>query len=171
MTQRQAENDRVDEFSAAAGAHGVTVSRCSPAEVESAIAERVEEPAVGVPPAGDELALPESVTTDPTPAELSAAVTGVTSASLAVAEYGTLVLETDDLGSEPVSLFNDLHVVVLDADDIVPDTTAAFEYLGDELREMRGSAVLATGPSATADMGSLVEGAHGPKRVEVLVVT
>jgi len=29
---------------------------------------------------------------------------------------------------------------------------------------------LATGPSATADMGALVRGAHGPERVHVLLI-
>jgi L-lactate dehydrogenase complex protein LldG len=47
---------------------------------------------------------------------------------------------------------------------------AAFEWLGEVLRETRGSAVLATGPSATADMGALVQGAHGPKEVHVVVI-
>jgi L-lactate dehydrogenase complex protein LldG len=117
------------------------------------------------------VSFPESVTVDPTVAQLREATTGVTPAAGAVASYGTLLLRTDEFGSEPVSLFNDLHVAILDEDDILPDMTAAFEWLGGELRETPDSAVLATGPSATADMGALVQGAHGPKDVEVLVVT
>ncbi|MFC7058313.1 LUD domain-containing protein [Halovenus salina] len=88
-----------------------------------------------------------------------------------MASYGSLVLEPDHAGSEPVSLFNDLHITVVREADILHDMAAAFDRLGDDLRAERGSAIIATGPSATADMGALVQGAHGPKRVEVLVVT
>jgi L-lactate dehydrogenase complex protein LldG len=45
----------------------------------------------------------------------------------------------------------------------------AFAALDEELQDMRDSFILATGPSATADMGALVQGAHGPKEVEVII--
>ncbi|PSP55949.1 hypothetical protein BRC73_08695, partial [Halobacteriales archaeon QH_7_66_37] len=124
----------------------------------------------GAPLPFDGVALPAAVTTDPTPAELSAAATGVTAASLAIADYGSVVLRAGEHGSEPISLFTDHHVAVLHEDDIVPDMESAFAWLGGTLRESRDSAIIATGPSATADMGALVQGAHGPKTVEVLVV-
>jgi L-lactate dehydrogenase complex protein LldG len=47
----------------------------------------------------------------------------------------------------------------------------AFDWLGDEFRAKRDSVVLATGPSATADMGALVQGAHGPKTVDIILVS
>ncbi|PSQ47849.1 hypothetical protein BRD19_08355 [Halobacteriales archaeon SW_7_65_23] len=112
-----------------------------------------------------------SVTTEPTPAELETATTGVTAASLAIADYGSVVLRADEHGSEPISLFTDHHVAVVHEDDIVPDMPAAFDWFGETLRESRDSAIIATGPSATADMGALVQGAHGPKTVEVLALT
>lgn len=170
MAQGNSGTGYVDEFAANAETYGVTVSTHAPEEVESALASCIEAPAVGTPLPFGGISLPETVQTDPTPAQLRDATTGVTPASLAIASYGTLVLRADEHGSEPVSLFNDLHVAVVQAVDIVPDMSTAFEYLGEEIRESRDSAILATGPSATADMGSLVQGAHGPKRVEVLVV-
>lgn len=148
-------------------------TRTSPATVESTIDELVRTPAVGVA-LGDDYAVPESVRLDPSPADLREAKTGVTKASLAVADYGSLVLESTPEGAEQVSLFGDLHVAVLHESDIVDDMTAAFEWLGPRLRaegDDGKSAILATGPSATADMGSLVRGAHGPKAVHVVVVT
>jgi len=171
MGQRNTGESVFEEFAANAETYGVTVSTHTPEEVESALASCVEAPAVGTPLPFDGVSLPAEVQTDPTPSQLRDATTGVTPASLAIASYGTLVLRADEHGSEPVSLFNDLHVAVVRAADIVPDMSTAFEYLGDELRDTRDSAILATGPSATADMGALVQGAHGPKRVEVLVVT
>ena len=160
-----------DQFATQAHSYGVELTRVPPDEVAGAIDEAVAPPAVGVPLPWGDVSLPESIETEPTSADIEGAVTGVTAASLAVAEYGSIVLRSDEQGSEPVSLFNDLHVAVLREEDIVPDMGAAFEWFGDEFRETRDSAILATGPSATADMGALVQGAHGPKEVEVIVVT
>ena len=159
-----------DRFVDRAGDYGVDVTRVSAAEAAPAVADLVAAPAVGVPLPWADVSLPDGVTTDPTPNELDAAVTGVTPASLAVADYGSIVLRATSEGTEPVSLFPDHHVAVLRERDVVPDMATAFEWLGDEFRSTRGSAVLATGPSATADMGKLVNGAHGPKDVSVVVV-
>lgn len=160
-----------DQFATQAQSYGVELTRVPPGDVAGAIEDAIDPPAIGVPLPWDDTSLPDGVKTDPTPADIEGAVTGVTAASLAVAEYGSIVLRSDEQGSEPVSLFNDLHVAVLREEDIVPDMGAAFEWFGDEFRETRDSAILATGPSATADMGALVQGAHGPKEVEVIVVT
>ncbi len=170
MTQDTATETRYDRFTAAASEFGIEPHRVEPDDVAATIDTLVEQPAVGVPLPWDGAELPDSVTTEPTPADLQEAKTGVTAASMAVASYGTLVLRADEDGSEPVSLFNDLHIALVHEDDIVTDIETAFEWLGQELRETRDSAILATGPSATADMGALVKGAHGPKDVEVLVV-
>ena len=159
-----------DRFERTVGAYDVGVRRVQPSAVRETIADLLSGPAVGTPLDIEDASLPEAVTTGPTTAELEAAETGVTTASLAIAEYGSVVLRATPEGSEPISLFNDLHVVVLQESDIVPDMATAFEWFGDELRETRDSAIIATGPSATADMGALVQGAHGPKEVEVIVV-
>ncbi|MFB6362014.1 MAG: LUD domain-containing protein, partial [Halobacteriales archaeon] len=44
-------------------------------------------------------------------------------------------------------------------------------WLAGEFDAGRRSAVLTTGPSATADMGELVTGVHGPGDVHVVAVT
>lgn len=159
-----------DRFASRAAEYGVTVTRVPSREATDAIEAAVDGSAVGAPLPWEDVSLPPSVTTAPTPTALNAAVTGVTGASLAIAEYGSLLLRADEAGSEPISLFVDRHVAVLRAEDIVPDMPAAFEWLGPELREERDSVIVATGPSATADMGALVQGAHGPKTVAVVIV-
>jgi len=159
-----------DRFASRAAEYGVDVTRVPSREVTDAIGAAVDGPAVGAPLPWEGVSLPSGVTTDPTPTELNVAVTGVTPASLAIAEYGSLLLRADGAGSEPISLFVDRHVAVLRAEDVVPDMPAAFEWLGEELRKTRDSVIVATGPSATADMGALVQGAHGPKTVAVVIV-
>ncbi|QZY00966.1 LUD domain-containing protein [Halobaculum rubrum] len=164
-------SDTYDRFAESAGEYGVELTRTTAESLPGTIESVITTPVVGAPLPWDDCSLPEPVPTDPSPAELDAAVTGVSAASLAVADYGSVVLEATPGGGEPVSLFPDEHVVVLREDDIVPDMETAFEWLDEQFRDTGGSAIVATGPSATADMGSLVKGAHGPKEVHAVVVT
>ncbi|WP_144798874.1 LUD domain-containing protein [Halorubrum depositum] len=147
---------------------GVTVTEGPESECAELIDEAAGDPAVGV--ALDAGSLPDRIETDPTTAELRAAHTGVTDAELGVAEYGSVAIEADGAGTEPVSLFVDRHVVVLREADLVPDMPDAFEWLGPRARDESTDVVFATGPSATADMGGLVHGAHGPKEVHVVLL-
>ena len=156
-------------FEEALSALDVALTRTTPTAFESTLQEIVTDPVVGTPLPFEDVALPEWVDDEPTPATLEAATTGVTAASMGIADYGTVVLPSTPEGAEQVSLFPDLHVPVLRASDLVPDMPTAIDRLGPQLREGT-SAILATGPSATADMGALVKGAHGPKEVHVVVV-
>lgn len=135
-----------------------------------AIRSVAAEPAVGAPLPFDGVSLPDWVRTNPRPSVLDGAATGVTAARLGIADYGSLVIESAPGGDEPASLFAETHVAVVRASDIVPDMPAAFERLGATIREGRGDHVIATGPSATADMGDLVLGAHGPKSVHAVLL-
>ena len=143
----------------------------------------VEEPAVGSPLPFEAVSLADvadvkeeenasgtRIELDPTPNQLREAKTGVTAAAMGIADYGSLVVRSSVAGDELVSLFPERHVAVLRVDDVVADMPTAFERLDEEVGANRGDAVIATGPSATADMGELVYGAHGPKEVHVLVL-
>lgn len=110
------------------------------------------------------------VETELTTAAVRDAATGVCAAGFAVAETGSVVLQPTARGEEPVSLFPGRHVVVVREADLVPDVATAFDRLAGEFAAGRDDAVLATGPSATADMGELVQGVHGPTEVHVLLV-
>lgn len=127
-------------------------------------------PTVGVPLPFDGVSLPGWVNDDPTPTDLREANTGVTAAGIGIADYGSVVLPATPEGTEPVSLFPETHVAVLRTSDIVPGMPDAFAWLGEEFRAGTDSAIIATGPSATADMGALVKGAHGPKDVHVVML-
>jgi L-lactate dehydrogenase complex protein LldG len=163
--------DTYDRFADSASEYGIEMTRTTAESLPQTLESVITMPVVGAPLPWDDCSLPEIVPTDPSPAELDAAVTGVSAASLAIADYGSVVLEATPDGAEPVSLFPDQHVVVLREDDIVPDMETAFEWFGERFRDTGGSAIIATGPSATADMGALVKGAHGPKAVHAVVVT
>lgn len=138
----------------------------------AALRDIVVTPAVGVRLGIKGVSLDDhGVTLEPTVRELSEARTGVTAVASGVADYGSVIVEATPAGTEPLSLFVDRHVAVIRESDIVPDMTRLFEALGPAIREDRSSQVIATGPSATADMGALVYGAHGPREVYVVCLT
>lgn len=146
-------------------------TRTAAAEFSDVLMEAVEAPVVGAPLPFEGCSLEDAgIPADPTPGQLNAARTGVTAAQLGIANYGTVVLQSAPNATEAVSLFPERHVAVLRASDVVPDMKTAFQGLGSLLREEGASAILATGPSATADMGALVRGAHGPKHVHVIIL-
>ena len=147
------------------------VTRTAPAAFAETLADAIDEPAVGAALPYDDLSLEETgVVLDPTPAQLREATCGVTAAALGVAEYGSVVLESTPDGAELAGLFPEKHVVVVREGDVVPDMAAAFETMGERFRAGRNDAVIATGPSATADMGDLVYGAHGPRETHAIIV-
>lgn len=161
----------VESFTRSLAQLDVPVTRTPAAEAETELAALIEGPAVGTPIDIDGVSLPEDVVTDPAPSELDGAVTGVTPTGPAIADYGTVTLPADDDLVEHVSLFADTHVAVVPESRVVPSMRAGIDELGPATRDGLTSVVLATGPSATADMGSTVIGVHGPTDVHVLLIT
>lgn len=161
----------LEMFEASLDRLDVTHERVDAAGLVDAVRAAVVDPAVGAPLPWEDLDLEGTgVTFDPTPAALQAAETGVTAAGAAIAEEGSLVVQSRPGGDEPVSLYPPRHVAVVRASDLVDDVPAALSWLAGEFAVGRDSAVLATGASATADMGETVRGVHGPREVHVVVV-
>lgn len=148
----------------------VGLTRTDPEGFDEALTAVLDDPAIGVPLPFDDVSLGEHVNTDPTPAEFESARTGVTPVEMAIASYGTLAVQSDVVGTEPVSLYPECHVAVLRERDIQTDMDGAFAWLESEFDAGRSSVVFATGASATADMGAMVEGVHGPAEVHVVVL-
>ena len=95
---------------------------------------------------------------------------GVTDAFAGVAHSGSICVCIDHDYAGYVSLLSRFHVAVLPAENIVERPGDLFRpdrLNGDGLRR---NFVFITGPSATADMGPLVRGVHGPHRLHVIVV-
>ncbi len=161
----------VDQFLDSLERLEVGWTRTPAKELSSALDDVLLSPSIGAPLPFDGLSLEgANVNQQPSPADLESGSTGVTAARMAIASYGSILIQSDTDATEAASLFPDRHVAVLRASDIVPDMPAAFERLGPALRNDAVTTILATGPSATADMGALVKGAHGPMEVHVILV-
>jgi L-lactate dehydrogenase complex protein LldG len=164
--------DTTDGFAAALSAADVECTRTVAADFAAILDDVVDAPAVGAPLGIDGVSLDDTVVElPPTPRLLQEAEIGVTRVRAGIVEYGTFVVQADEAGTEPVSLYPRTHVGVVRASDLHQDVRSVASWLGDEFEAGRDSAVLATGASATADMGELVTGVHGPQTVHAVVVT
>jgi len=97
----------------------------------------------------------------------------VSHAFAGVAETGTLVMASGTDNPTTLNFLPDTHVVVVDAKDVEGD----YETVWARVREKFGITTLPrainliTGPSRSADIAQiLILGAHGPRRLHVLVV-
>ena len=102
--------------------------------------------------------------------QLVAAEVGVTEAFAGVATTGSLCVTLGRPLTGATSLLMPLHIALLPAERIVERPRDLFDpdrFNGDGLRR---NLVFITGPSATADMGPLVHGVHGPHRLHILLL-
>lgn len=83
---------------------------------------------------------------------------GITKATAAIAESGTLVFRDADTSSRLAALAPWVHVALVEVDQVVYSIPEAMQRHGDD-----PNIIWATGPSKTADVeGILIEGVHGP---------
>jgi L-lactate dehydrogenase complex protein LldG len=104
----------------------------------------------------------------PGPYELDQVDIVVTGCAVAIAETGTIILDGGaDQGARALTLVPDHHVCVIRADQIVRTVAEALRRL-DPVHPL----TWISGPSATSDIElDRVEGVHGPRTLDVLVVT
>jgi L-lactate dehydrogenase complex protein LldG len=143
----------------------------TPEEFPDALESAIDQPAVGAELPFESVSLDGSnVTLEPSPDQLREAETGVSGSRLGIASLGTVAIESLPGGDEFVSLYPSTHVAVVFESDIRTDLKSGFEWLDEEFEDGNRSFILATGPSATGDMGALVQGVHGPERVHVIII-
>lgn len=164
--------DVLDLFAERVADYRATVLPVSPDEVPETVARRLaaRPGSHGVPgdlPAEWLAAAGVPLVRDPAPAALDGLAGAVTGCAAAIAETGTIVLDHGAAqGPRALSLVPDYHLIVVLAGQVAPDVPEALERL-----DPRRPLTFVSGPSATSDIElSRVEGVHGPRTLEVLVV-
>jgi L-lactate dehydrogenase complex protein LldG len=111
----------------------------------------------------------DEISTSPGAAELFDYDVGVSTAQAAIAETGTLVLESESERHRLVSLVPPVHIAIVDAADICLTLGEALAAVG-RGSELSPTITLITGPSRTADIElTLAIGVHGPQELYVIV--
>jgi L-lactate dehydrogenase complex protein LldG len=167
------DDSAVDRFCERVAEYKATVTRVSAAALPRTISELCRGRRIGVPAGGPEIEGVEVVVDDPplSPQALDALDGVLTGCALAIAETGTIVLDGGERsGRRALTLVPDWHICIVEADTIVaglPDAVAALREAADEGRPI----TLVSGPSATSDIElDRVEGVHGPRTLDVVVV-
>ncbi|MFJ9096945.1 lactate utilization protein C [Streptomyces sp. NPDC102405] len=153
------------------------VHRCTAADLPATLAGMLAargSKTVLVPPGLERSWLAEADTeqvpdvVETTPHELDRIDSVVTACAVAVAETGTIVLDGGpDQGRRRITLVPDHHICVVRVpDQVVSSVPQALERL-DPVRPL----TWISGPSATSDIElDRVEGVHGPRTLEVVLV-
>ena len=162
--------DRVEDYRA-------TVLRCGPDEVGATVRAALDQGLgagwaaadVVVAPGLDEGWRPAGcdVDDDRPAVRLADRAASVTAVAVAIAETGTLVLDGSPVcGRRALSLLPDCLVCVVTTDQVVRGVPESLSRL-DPLAPL----TMISGPSATSDIElERVEGVHGPRRLDVVVV-
>jgi L-lactate dehydrogenase complex protein LldG len=108
---------------------------------------------------------------EPSDEQLATAQVGVSGAFAGVASSGSVCIVMGPPLAAAASLLMPLHIVILAANRIVerPRDVLDSSHLGGQ--GLSRNLVFVTGPSATADMGPLVRGVHGPHRLQILLLS
>jgi L-lactate dehydrogenase complex protein LldG len=170
----------VEQFtnSAKAAVATVEVVDRSPAALRAAIlraagdADRIlYAPPNDLPPAlFSEFAADPRVVSDATSEQMVSSTAGVTEAFAGVASTGSVCINVSYERTGMVSLLAPLQIAVVAAETIVPQPRDLFRPDVLDGRGLSRDFVFVTGPSATADMGPLVRGVHGPHKLHIIVL-
>jgi L-lactate dehydrogenase complex protein LldG len=99
-------------------------------------------------------------------------VIGISAVDFLVARTGSVVLSTATAGGRRLSVLPPFHIAIATTDQVVISLDEALKTYWEHDEAKRSSyATIITGPSRTSDIEKiLVLGAHGPKRLAVMVV-
>ncbi len=112
----------------------------------------------------------ERVITEPTVEQMKTLKVGVTDAFCGIASTGSVCVTIGRSLSGPAGSLTRKHIAVVDGSTIVPRPRDVFSEEFLDGKGLRRSFSFITGPSATADMGPLVRGVHGPGKLHVIVL-
>jgi L-lactate dehydrogenase complex protein LldG len=161
----------VDLFCERVAEYQATVHRIEAADLAATLATILDgRRRIGVPPGFAGLGLDVIADDALTIGELDTLDAVVTGSALAIADTGTIVLDSGaSSGRRALTLIPDHHVCIVEARMIVPSVPDAVARLTEAAAEGRPITFI-SGPSATSDIElDRVEGVHGPRVLDVVV--
>jgi len=168
-------------FVAAAEAVGAQVVECKNLQQAVAyLADQVDGPLLCPPFAsGERAGLVDELTkaglelvTDNFRHHSPTAQAGITGVNFAMADTGSLALESTDEAIRLTSTLPEIHFALLDPQKILADSLEAVAPMRQlHQRDSRNYIAYITGPSRTADIERVLTiGVHGPKQLHILLV-
>lgn len=111
----------------------------------------------------------EALTIAPNASDIFSYDVGISTTQAAIAETGTLVLDSADERHRLVSLVPPVHIAIVDASRICETLGEALVLMRRD-KELSRAVTFITGPSRTADIElTLAIGVHGPQELYVIV--
>ncbi|HZC19094.1 MAG TPA: lactate utilization protein C [Rubrobacteraceae bacterium] len=174
--------ETIERFAENVAEYEATVRRVSEAGLKEVITEVCQERGIRrlvLPPDVPEGWLPDGVEalrddigTRLTKQELDESDGVLTGCALGIAQTGTIVLDAGGgQGRRALTLLPDYHLCVVREEQIVSLVPQAFARLADAVKREGRAVTFISGPSATSDIElDRVEGVHGPRTLEVLIV-
>jgi len=172
--------DRVQRFLERAGDMASTVERVANLDDAPRAVARYLDAIVSSPPATRAgVCWPEFATLGWTEAGMSLEsrptvghdALGVTGCFCAIAETGTLAFLTGTETPTATFLLPETHVAIVRADQVVPGMEEAFELIRRDRSQWPRAMNFVSGPSRTGDIEqTIVLGAHGPRRLHIVLV-
>lgn len=172
----------VERFAERVAEYKATVHRVREDELPGVIEGILRDRGVGrlvVPPLLPEAWIPEGVETlrdaarpRLTREELDGSDGALTGCALGISQTGTIVLDAGPAqGRRALTLLPDYHLCVVREEQIVGLVPEAFANLEETVKGEGRAITFISGPSATSDIElNRVEGVHGPRTLEVLIV-
>ncbi len=172
----------VGRFAERVAEYKATVRRVREDELPGVIEETLRDRGVErlvVPPLLPEGWIPDGIETLSaatrlrlTAEELDASDGALTGCALGIAQTGTIVLDAGPAqGRRALTLLPDYHLCVVREEQIVGLVPEAFARLEATVKNEGRAITFISGPSATSDIElNRVEGVHGPRTLEVLIV-
>lgn len=172
----------VELFAERTGEYKATVQRIKQSDLKKVIAESCERENV------QKLVIPEGFQKELLPLDLDLLFDDpdsplthhvldqsdgvITTCAHAVAQTGTIILDAGvGQGRRALTLVPDYHLCIVREDQIVELIPEGFEAVESSVKKEGRPITFISGPSATSDIElSRVEGVHGPRRLEVLIV-
>jgi len=164
----------VEQFAEYAAEYRAQVRACTETELPATIAEVLDGERAILPPglpAGWMTGERHATDSGQTHRELSGFEAVVTGCAVAIAETGTVVLDHGaGQGRRALTLVPDHHVCVVFESQVVQSMPQGVAALGRSVRAGQPLTFI-SGPSATSDIElSRVEGVHGPRRLDIVLV-